>query len=116
MIYKRLTYSLAAVMLFSGLPCNGLSVSAEAYPPDWQPPDWVPTNFIEALKFEDQYGSIHCEDGMICFVRQELNNDDRFYYTTELSGSIMEWDCVNEWEETYSFEMPQPPTTDDIES
>lgn len=113
---KQAAAAVTAVMLLSGLPCNGLSVSAEAYPPDWQPPDWVPTNFNDALKFENQYGSIHCEDGMICFVSRESTYSNAYYYTTELSGSIMEWECVNSWEETYSFVMPQPPTTDDIES
>lgn len=115
MHHKRLAGGLAAVILLSALPYTGLSASAEEeYWPDWTPPDWVPQSFADALKFENEYGRILCQNGTICTVWKEYTTDDRVSYTTELSESISNYADI--WEETYPFEMPQQPDTDDTEA
>lgn len=109
---RYLAGSLAAVMLLSGMQ---IPASAEPFPDDFLP-EWVPADFYEAVKFENQYGNTLCKDGYVCFVQRERTNDDSFYYTTDISGSLLDEYWGGAINRTYTFEMPQMPETDDDES
>lgn len=77
--------------------------------PEENLPDWIPQNFTEALKFNNQYGRTHIENGVLCYVWQE--NDDTSYEITDtlVTGALVR-------DISYEYTAPEKPDESDFEA
>ena len=89
-----------------------ISVSGTAADENHALPEWVPQNFVDALKFDNQYGKTHIEDGVICCVRKQ-SKDERYSYQTEYSEISEDQILLSE---TYDLVMPEKPDESDFEA
>ena len=108
---RTLTALTAAITVIAALPAITLSASAEPMPPDVLPPDWVPSSFIEALQFENTYGTTHIEGNTVCFVMQNQIRDDAEYVYEANVRQQEDIACGGYlvWDNTYTFEKPEKP-------
>ena len=112
----------AAAAMLTSFMCSYTASAAYVIPGNLRLPDWVPQNFIDALKFQQEYGTTHIEDDVICIVQrkqhyQQAGWEDNASFTYNYHPDPekgQRTDSEPQWnEKTYQFEGLEAP---DIES